>query len=104
MNGPELAKRFRAIRPETKILFMSGYTDNVISYTAALEPGTAFLQKPFTPQTLTHKVHEVLERGPRAKQHRTSCIGEKQYPKGTQMANILAVDDDGVIRELLHVM
>src|SRR6267143_6251370 len=60
MNGPELAKRFRAIRPETKILFMSGYTDNVISYTAALEPGTAFLQKPFTPQTLTHKVHEVL--------------------------------------------
>ena len=64
MNGPELAKRFRAIRPETKILFMSGYTDNVISYTAALEPGTAFLQKPFTPQTLTHKVHEVLNAVP----------------------------------------
>ena len=60
MNGPELAKRFRSIRPETKVLFMSGYTDKVISYTAALEPGTAFLQKPFTPQTLTHKVHEVL--------------------------------------------
>jgi len=60
MNGPELAKRFRSIRPETKVLFMSGYTDKVISYTAALEPGTAFLQKPFTPQTLTQKVHEVL--------------------------------------------
>jgi PAS domain S-box-containing protein len=60
MNGPELAKRFQSIRPETKVLFMSGYTDKVISYTAALEPGTAFLQKPFTPQTLTHKVHEVL--------------------------------------------
>jgi len=43
---------------------MSGYTDNVISYTAALEPGTAFLQKPFTPQTLTHKVHEVLNAVP----------------------------------------
>jgi two-component system, cell cycle sensor histidine kinase and response regulator CckA len=60
MNGPELAKRFRSIRPETKVLFMSGYTDKVIVNTAALEPGTAFLQKPFTPQTLTHKVREVL--------------------------------------------
>ncbi len=60
MNGPELAKRVQSIRPEIKVLFMSGYTDKVISCTAALEPGTAFLQKPFTPQTLTQKVHEVL--------------------------------------------
>ena len=60
MNGPELAKRFLSYRPETKVLLMSGYTDKVISYTAALEPGTAFLPKPFTPQTLTHKVREVL--------------------------------------------
>lgn len=60
MNGPELAKQVQAIRPEIKVLYMSGYTDKVISCTAALEPGTAFLQKPFTPQTLTHKVHEVL--------------------------------------------
>ena len=60
MNGPELAKQVQSIRPEIKVLFMSGYTDKVISCTAALEPGTAFLQKPFTPQTLTHKVHEVL--------------------------------------------
>jgi CheY-like chemotaxis protein len=60
MNGPELAKRFLSFRPETKVLFMSGYTDKVIGYAGALEPGTAFLQKPFTPQTLTHKVREVL--------------------------------------------
>jgi CheY-like chemotaxis protein len=60
MNGPELAKRVRSIRPETKVLFMSGYTAKVISHTAALEPGTAFLQKPFTPQRLTQKVREVL--------------------------------------------
>ncbi|HZC80715.1 MAG TPA: response regulator, partial [Nitrospiraceae bacterium] len=66
MNGPELAKQFRSIRPETKILFMSGYTDKVISRTTALEPGTAFLQKPFTPQTMTHKVREVLDAIPRA--------------------------------------
>ena len=60
MNGPELAKRVRSIRPETKVLLMSGYTAKVISHTATLEPGTGFLQKPFTPQTLTQKVHELL--------------------------------------------
>jgi CheY-like chemotaxis protein len=80
MNGPELAKRFLSFRPETKVLFMSGYTDKVIGYAGALEPGTAFLQKPFTPQTLTHKVREVLNAIP-PKKHSTSCIGEKQYPE-----------------------
>ena len=60
MNGPEFAKRFLSFRPETKVLFMSGYTDKVIGYAGALEPGTAFLQKPFTPQILAHKVREVL--------------------------------------------
>ncbi|MGH7215970.1 MAG: PAS domain S-box protein, partial [Nitrospiraceae bacterium] len=60
MNGPELAKQVQSIRPEIKVLYMSGYTDKVISCTEGFEPGTAFLQKPFTPQTLTHKVNEVL--------------------------------------------
>ena len=60
MNGPELAKQLQSIRPEIKVIYMSGYTDKVISCTEAFEPGTAFLQKPFTPQTLTQKVHEVL--------------------------------------------
>ena len=60
MNGPELAKQVQSIRPEIKVIYMSGYTDKVISCTEAFEPGTAFLQKPFTPQTLTQKVHEVL--------------------------------------------
>ena len=60
MNGPELAKRVQTMRPEIKVLFMSGYTDKMISCTTALDPGTAFIQKPFTPQTLTRKVHEML--------------------------------------------
>jgi CheY-like chemotaxis protein len=64
MNGPELAQHVLAIRPAVKVLYMSGYTDKVISYTAALEPGTAFLQKPFTPQTLGDKVREILEAPP----------------------------------------
>jgi PAS domain S-box-containing protein len=61
MNGPELAKRFLSIHPETKVLFMSGYTDKVIGNLGGLEPETALLQKPFTPQTLAEKVREVLD-------------------------------------------
>ena len=60
MNGPEVAKRFLSFRPKTKVLFMSGYTDKVISYTGGLESGTAFLQKPFTPEVLILKVHGLL--------------------------------------------
>jgi signal transduction histidine kinase len=60
MNGRELAERILAIRPATKVLYMSGYTDRALAYKTPREPGTAFLQKPFTPQTLAHKVRELL--------------------------------------------
>jgi two-component system cell cycle sensor histidine kinase/response regulator CckA len=60
MNGPELAQRVLAVRPAMKVLYMSGYTDKAFASTAAWEPGRAFLQKPFTPQTLGHKVREML--------------------------------------------
>ena len=60
MNGPELAAQVLAIRPEMKVLYMSGYTDKVFTATAAWKPGTAFLQKPFIPQTLGRKVRETL--------------------------------------------
>lgn len=57
MNGPELASQVLALRPEIKVLYMSGYTDKVFMN---WEPGTPFLQKPFTPQTLTKKVRDTL--------------------------------------------
>lgn len=60
MNGPELAQQVLAIRPAMKVLYMSGYTDKAFTSTTAWEPGTAFLQKPFTPQTLGQKVREIL--------------------------------------------
>jgi signal transduction histidine kinase len=60
MNGPELAQQVLAIRPAMKVLYMSGYTDKAFKSTAAWEPGSAFLQKPFTPQTLAGKVREIL--------------------------------------------
>ena len=59
MNGPELAQQILAVRPAIKVLYMSGYTDKAFT-TFTWEPGSAFLQKPFTPQTLGHKVREIL--------------------------------------------
>ncbi len=60
MNGPALAERILAIRPATKVLYMSGYTGRELTSAAAWETGPAILQKPFTPQSLAHKVHEML--------------------------------------------
>jgi two-component system, cell cycle sensor histidine kinase and response regulator CckA len=62
MSGSALASRVTAERPETKVLFMSGYTDDAIVRHGVLEPGTSFLEKPFSPQALAMKVREALDR------------------------------------------
>ncbi|MBI1897023.1 MAG: PAS domain S-box protein [Acidobacteria bacterium] len=61
MSGRELADRVRGLRSNVKVLFVSGYTDTVISQHGILDPGVAFLQKPFTPEQLSGKVRELLE-------------------------------------------
>ena len=60
MNGAQLATHLSAPRPEMKVLYVSGYTDDTIVRHGVLEPGLAFLQKPFSPKTLARKVGEVL--------------------------------------------
>ncbi|HKE90050.1 MAG TPA: response regulator [Gemmatimonadales bacterium] len=60
MSGRQLADRLKHHRPDLKVLFVSGYTDDAIVRHGMLEPGIAFLQKPFTPQALARKVREVL--------------------------------------------
>jgi PAS domain S-box-containing protein len=59
-SGRELAKLITAARPKIRVLFMSGYTDNVVTSSGMLEKGLAFLQKPFSPGVLVLKVREVL--------------------------------------------
>jgi CheY-like chemotaxis protein len=60
MSGAQLASHLSALRPEMKVLYVSGYTDHNIVHDGVLEPGLAFLQKPFSPKTLARKVSELL--------------------------------------------
>jgi PAS domain S-box-containing protein len=61
MNGKELFAKAVARRPDLKVLFMSGYTENVIAQRGVLEEDIAFIQKPFTVKNLSAKVREVLD-------------------------------------------
>ena len=61
IGGRELARQLAKSRPHTRILFLSGYTEDAILHEGGLEPGTAFLQKPFTLQNLARRVREVLK-------------------------------------------
>jgi two-component system, cell cycle sensor histidine kinase and response regulator CckA len=60
MRGGELATRLREVRPESRLLMMSGYTEEAASRRAILEAGSAFLEKPFTASRLLERVHQVL--------------------------------------------
>lgn len=60
MNGRELARQVLQRRTGTKVLFLSGYADDAVARHGVLEPGTAFMQKPFTPTALARRVREVL--------------------------------------------
>jgi CheY-like chemotaxis protein len=64
MNGRALAKAVEGFRPAIKVLYMSGYTDNVIIHEGILDPGTPFLQKSLTLSKLARKVREVLDPPP----------------------------------------
>ena len=63
VSGRDLGERIRLQRPDLRILYMSGYTDDAILRQGVLEDGIPFLQKPFTAEGLTRKVREVLDSG-----------------------------------------
>ena len=61
MGGRDLAKKIAPTCPELRVLYLSGYTDSVVLQQGMLDPGSFFLQKPFTPADLAHKVREALD-------------------------------------------
>jgi CheY-like chemotaxis protein len=61
MSGPEVAQAVTSMRPGTQVLYISGYTDSAIGHHSVLEPGIAFLQKPFNAEELNRKVRSLLD-------------------------------------------
>jgi len=59
-NGQELAKEMRAVDPELKVMFISGYAENVITRQQPCEAGTSYLPKPFSADSLLEKIGQVL--------------------------------------------
>jgi two-component system, cell cycle sensor histidine kinase and response regulator CckA len=60
MNGREVARQVAQLRPGIRVLYMSGYTSNVIVHQGILDSGIEYLQKPFTPESLARRIREVL--------------------------------------------
>jgi FixJ family two-component response regulator len=63
LNGKRLSELLLSERPEMKVLFMSGYTDDAIVRQGILNPGVSFLQKPFIPAALAGKLRSTLDAG-----------------------------------------
>jgi CheY-like chemotaxis protein len=64
MKGRELVERLTELRSDFKVLYMSAYTEDAAINIGVLNPGTEFIEKPFSPEELTAKVHQVLGRAP----------------------------------------
>jgi FixJ family two-component response regulator len=61
MGGRDLAQKITPQSPNLRVLYLSGYTDSVAMQQGILDPGSYFLQKPFTPAALAHKVRQALD-------------------------------------------
>ena len=60
ISGRELSERVKTIRPDIRVLFMSGYTDQAVVHHGILGPEIVLLQKPFTLSALAHKLRDAL--------------------------------------------
>jgi CheY-like chemotaxis protein len=87
LDGKAVAERLAATRPDTKVIYTSGYTDDVIGMHGVLDAGTAYLPKPFTAATLGAKIREVLG------------VAPLRMPRADRRT-VLVVDDDENVRSL----
>jgi CheY-like chemotaxis protein len=69
MDGRQTAEHLTRLRPAVKVLYSSGYADDTIVRHGVLEPGTEFIQKPFTAEALARKIVEILHAGHRTSRH-----------------------------------
>jgi len=69
LDGRELANQMVSLRPDLKVLYMSGYTDDIIVHRGVLTQGAVLVQKPFTKRTLLQKVRETLDSKSQAPSH-----------------------------------
>ncbi len=89
VNGRELARLVRAARPETRVLYMSGYSEHALARNGVLDEGIALLQKPFTLSGLRDRVREKLSsvvRAQRLNLHvplKYRLVGERSWRRGT---------------------
>jgi CheY-like chemotaxis protein len=61
MGGQELSKRLLRLRPGTRVVYMSGYSENANIHHGVIEEGSDFIEKPFSPEVLTRRIREVLD-------------------------------------------
>lgn len=61
VSGPELTRRLAERHPGLRVIYMSGYSEGAIAHHGVLNPGIAFLHKPFTGDTLGRKIRDVLD-------------------------------------------
>ncbi|HUA16333.1 MAG TPA: ATP-binding protein [Verrucomicrobiae bacterium] len=85
MNGRELAQRIAEIRPNVKILYMSGYTENVVGHNGTLDAGVRLLQKPFNLRDLKSKVREVIDATPTPPEVAMSTQSAQSRPMVSQV-------------------
>ena len=60
MNGRELANRFRIVRPDTKVIYTSGYTQDIIAHRGVLHDDISYIPKPYTADQIAAKVREAM--------------------------------------------
>ncbi len=107
MSGFELVRSLAQLRPQIRVLYMSGYTDHGVIQRGELDPGVAYLQKPFAPDALARRVREILD-APENELAASQRLGGSEPSDAVRdlsvpgSARVLVLDDDKQVTLLLR--